>query len=160
MGFLGLGLVLGVCPKGYPSVLEGEVIGKMGQTHWTQKSPHTHARAAAAAVCPGGLGLGASAWCEVRLGLFGPILIFLGQKRLNKIQNSNYPGLDLLFIQTGPFPFSNRIKLVWNYCSSKQSPSRFYLFELLTQQIQNLFKLETNRFHTYLIQNQEPPLHL
>ena len=26
----GLGLVLRVCPKGYPSVLEGEVMGKMG----------------------------------------------------------------------------------------------------------------------------------
>ena len=30
MGLLGLDLVLEVCPKGYPSVLEGEVMGKMG----------------------------------------------------------------------------------------------------------------------------------
>jgi len=33
-------LDLGAHPKGCPSFVEREVMGKMGLTHWIQKSPH------------------------------------------------------------------------------------------------------------------------
>ena len=78
-------------PQGVPKCFRGRGYGQNGLDPLDPKIT-THARAPPLPSVRSvgraglGLGLGAGAWCEVGLGLFGPILIFLGQKHLNLIQ--------------------------------------------------------------------------
>ena len=69
-------------------------MGKMGQTHWTQKSPHARRR-------PGRLG----AWCV--------LLIFLGQKHLCKIKSRIQIKLIWMFCTSKQGPSRFQTELNW-----------------------------------------------
>ena len=77
-GFIRHGFGTWGVPQGVPKCFRGRGYGQNGLDTLGLKIT-TYACAAATAVRSGGLGLG----CVVGLGLFGPILIFLGQKYLN-----------------------------------------------------------------------------